>query len=106
MLGAELLRLRGCALLQLGRLDEARHALEDALARARGHEADFVIKSADYEAARTLDALVRLGELVGDPSLDGLRAERDEILARLGIVGLPEVPRPASAEAGPRRSRL
>jgi tetratricopeptide (TPR) repeat protein len=97
VLGSELQRLRGCALLQLGRAEEARDELDDALRSARRNEADFGIKSADYEVARTLDALVRLGKVVGDPSLDELSPERDQILAHLGIVALPELPLPASA---------
>jgi class 3 adenylate cyclase/tetratricopeptide (TPR) repeat protein len=92
VLGSELERLRGCALLQLGRFDEARRALEEALETTRRQGADFAIKSADYEAAATLDALVRLGEVIGEPSLAELSAERDVILAVLGIVALPELP--------------
>ena len=92
VLASELLRLRGCALLQLGQLDEARLALEDALQTARRRGADFGIKSLDYEAARTLDILVRLGTLVDDPALAELSTERDGILAHLGIVALPDVP--------------
>jgi class 3 adenylate cyclase/tetratricopeptide (TPR) repeat protein len=95
VLQSELRRLRGCALLELGRSEEARDALEDALRSARRNEADFGIKSADYEVARTLDALVRLGKVVDDPSLDELSPERDQILAHLGIVALPELPVPA-----------
>jgi class 3 adenylate cyclase/tetratricopeptide (TPR) repeat protein len=94
-LASELRRLRGCALLQLGRAEEARDVLDDALCSARRNEADFGIKSSDYEVARTLDALVRLGKVVGDPSLDDVSPERDQILAHLGIVALPELPLPA-----------
>src|SRR5262249_18278618 len=97
VLASELLRLRGCALLQLGQLDEARLALEDALQTARRREADFGIKSLDYEAARTLDVLVRLGTLVDDPALAELSTERDGILAHLGIVALPDVPLASAA---------
>jgi class 3 adenylate cyclase/tetratricopeptide (TPR) repeat protein len=105
VLESELDRLRGCALLQLGLLGEARLALDDALGRARRREADSGIKSADYEAARTLDALVRLGDVVGGPSLGELSRERDEILTRLGVVALPELPLSAAVGLGPGTSR-
>lgn len=76
-------RMRGLALLQLGRLDEARTALSESLEGAR--EA-----GADYEVALALEALVTLdGE-----NRESAERERDAIFARLGVVATPEFPLP------------
>ncbi len=77
-------RTHGCALLQLGRLDEARTALALALEEARR-------RSLDYEAALVLDVIAALAQVAGEPAED-LRDERDAILERLGVVGIPEIP--------------
>jgi class 3 adenylate cyclase/tetratricopeptide (TPR) repeat protein len=86
-----LLRVRGCALAQLGRMNEARADLLESLAAARE-------KNADYEVALTLDALVDVGRAAGEP-VDELAGERDLIFERLGVVAMPPVP-PAHALAG------
>jgi tetratricopeptide (TPR) repeat protein len=77
-------RTRGCALLQLGRLDEARVALDAALQEARQ-------RSLDYEVALALDATAALARIAGAPAGD-LEHERDEILARLGVIAIAEIP--------------
>jgi class 3 adenylate cyclase/tetratricopeptide (TPR) repeat protein len=77
-------RLRGCALMQLGRLDEAREALAESLADARS-------KEAEYEIALALDAFVELGALKGDPTAE-VEEERRAIFDRLGVVRIPEIP--------------
>jgi tetratricopeptide (TPR) repeat protein len=79
-------RVQGCALLQLGRLDEARVALGAALDEARK-------RSADYEVALVLDALTALAHLTGEPT-EELDHERDAILGRLGVVKIPDIPLP------------
>jgi class 3 adenylate cyclase/tetratricopeptide (TPR) repeat protein len=84
--GAALRRARGCALLQLGRLDEARSELEAALADARE-------RSVEYEAALVLDALVMLRRLAGEQT-DAIEQERDDILQRLNVVRTPAIPLP------------
>ena len=79
-------RLRGLALLQLGRLDEARAALSESLEGAR-------TAGADYEIALALDSLATLGQLEGE-SQETVERERDAIFARLGVVSTPELPLP------------
>ena len=86
---AMLQRTEGCAYLQLGQLEKARTALELALEEARS-------RSLDYEAALVLDALTALSRASGEPTED-LRRERDAILERLGVVGIPEIPLAAPA---------
>src|SRR5581483_7038436 len=84
-------RIRGLALMQLGRLEEAREALSDSVGRAR-------IARADYELALALDTMVLLGQIGGvDPRAADLHAferERDSILSKLGVVSTPTMPRP------------
>ena len=82
-------RLRGCALMQLGRLDEAREALAEGLADARS-------KGADHEIGLALDALVKLEALSGNATAE-LEDERRAIFDRLGIVRTPEIPLPPTA---------
>jgi tetratricopeptide (TPR) repeat protein len=77
-------RTQGCALLQLGRAEEARGALALALAEARK-------RSLNYEVALGLGAMAAVLEATGEPA-DELRHERDEILEGLGVVSIPEVP--------------
>jgi tetratricopeptide (TPR) repeat protein len=82
-------RVRGLALMQLGRLEEARAALVESERRARAD-------SADYEVALALDALVTLGLLEGRPA-EKTERERDRIFGRLGVVRTPRIPLPLSA---------
>jgi predicted ATPase/class 3 adenylate cyclase len=77
-------RVRGCGLLQLGRLGEAREALDAALAQARANRADF-------EIALTLDALVALNRALGG-STDALEDERTRFCEQLGVVATPGFP--------------
>jgi class 3 adenylate cyclase/tetratricopeptide (TPR) repeat protein len=85
-----LARIRGCALAQLGRLDDARDALEESLESARA-------TGAPYEVGLTLDALVKLGPRVCE-HVDEAARERDEIFARLHVVATPQIsPAPAAA---------
>jgi hypothetical protein len=87
--------MRGWAFLQLRRFADSQVELENSLAVGRQADSDFGLKSADYEVALTLDALVRLGTVTADPALADLASERDAIVGRLGIVALPAVPLPA-----------
>ena len=81
---AVLYRARGCALLQLGRLEEARRDLEASLDDARRREAR-------YDTALALDALVALGRLAREPT-DPIEQERDAIVGRLNVVSMPSIP--------------
>jgi class 3 adenylate cyclase/tetratricopeptide (TPR) repeat protein len=85
-------RIRAFALAGLGRLAEARAALDESLAAARA-------RRATHEIGLTLDALAQLDRLEGkEPDPSGLR-ESEEILGRLGIVHLPQLPAPVPAPA-------
>ncbi|HLX20281.1 MAG TPA: tetratricopeptide repeat protein [Gaiellaceae bacterium] len=76
-------RVRGLALMELGRLAEASDALTEALARARDC-------AAEYEIALVLDALAALaGSRGGETTV--IERERDEILGRLKVVRIPGV---------------
>ncbi len=75
-----LLRVRGVACAQIGRLNEARAALDAAVVAARG-------RCHEFELFLSLDVLCAL-----DPhDVDGAR-ERDAIAARLDIAAAPPVP--------------
>jgi class 3 adenylate cyclase/tetratricopeptide (TPR) repeat protein len=86
---AMLLRVRGSALLQLGRIEEAHGALDESLSEARA-------RGADYEAALALDSLRVLGRLTGDETAV-CDEERSAIFERLGVVAVPALPLPAIA---------
>ncbi len=90
VLSTMLRRIRGYALMQGGRLPEARKALEESLRVGRS-------RKADYEVALTLDALARLCRIEGDPHAEAPERESRSILERLHVVSLPEVPLPAPA---------
>jgi class 3 adenylate cyclase/tetratricopeptide (TPR) repeat protein len=92
---ANLHRLRGWAHMQRNELDAAREAFEESLRLARLEDENFGIRSADYEVALSLGALVRLRSLIGEP-VDKLQVERRAILDRLGIVAVMEPPSRAS----------
>ena len=94
-------RIAGCALMQLGRFDEAAQALRDGLEAARERQAL-------YEVGVTLDALDRLDGLSGQPSLPTRLQERKEIFKRLGIVspGTSQVQRiPVAGSPAPKSKR-
>lgn len=76
-------RLIGHALVQKGLGEEALLHFERASELARSAEAH-------YELALALQALAD----VGAPEAEALRAESEEILARLGVVSVPRVPLP------------
>jgi tetratricopeptide (TPR) repeat protein len=86
-------RTRGWAYMQMAELVNARTALEESLRIARGDNENFGIMSADYEVALTLNALVRLRGLTGEPT-EEIAYERDMIFARLGVLSVPEPPLP------------
>ena len=90
---AALHRYRGWAHAQTGDAEAAREAFAESLATARARGENYGLISNDYEVALTLDALVRVERQEGK-ECGGLEAERDEILARLGVVRLPEPPLP------------
>jgi class 3 adenylate cyclase/tetratricopeptide (TPR) repeat protein len=76
-------RMRGYALAQLGRADEASVAFERSAAAAR--ERDAV-----YEVALTLDAIARLRASRGAEPDD--EDERRALVERLGLIAVPAVP--------------
>ena len=88
---ANLYRLRGWAYIQTGDLEAAREALEESLRVARLEDENFGGMSAEFEAAQTLGALVRLRAATAEPTSE-LEAERDGILQRLGVLRLHEPP--------------
>jgi class 3 adenylate cyclase/tetratricopeptide (TPR) repeat protein len=88
---AVLHRVRGCALIQLGRLEEARQALAESLREARE-------KNVQYEIALALDALVVLGRQTHEPVAE-YDSESRAISARLGIVDLPSFPLGLASQA-------
>jgi hypothetical protein len=47
---------------------------------------------AEFEAALTLEAMVRVGRALGRGDLDVMQIEVDAIFGRLGVVATPEVP--------------
>jgi class 3 adenylate cyclase/tetratricopeptide (TPR) repeat protein len=88
---AALHRHRGWAHAQLRDPEASRAAFAASLEAAREPGENYGLVSNEYEVALTLDALVRLERHAGD-DVAGLEAERDEILARLGVVRLPVPP--------------
>jgi len=78
-------RLRGYALLQRERFDEAREAFELSMRLARE-------RSADHEVAFSLAALWDLAAVRGEVTNAELELERKTLFARLGIVGEPAIP--------------
>ncbi len=92
VLTPQLERVRGYALVQLGDGSGARDAFERSLAAARA-------RGADYEAALTLQALIRLGLFGGRPAPGDALEESGAILDRLGVIAVPAVPLPAASAA-------
>jgi predicted ATPase len=84
-LTAALHRLKGEVLAASGRLEEARVELYEAIRIVGLPEANFGLKSTDYELGQTSAAFARLPGL--DPEEAALyAAKRDEILTPLGVV--------------------
>jgi class 3 adenylate cyclase/tetratricopeptide (TPR) repeat protein len=92
-------RVKAYALIQGGRLEDAREALQESLATARARQAD-------YEIGLTLRAVVEFARVAGQPSDHDAEAESKAILDRLGVVTLPEVPLPASPAGAGSKTRL
>ena len=78
-------RVRGWALLQSGRTEEAAAAFETALQLARA-------RSALYEVGLSLEGLLALDGRLDGEETRALALERDEIFARLGVVATPAIP--------------
>jgi len=81
----QLQRVRGYALAQLGRLPEAREAMDESVAEARGREAE-------YEEALALQGLARIGAVEGSADASVLEARYHAIFERLGVVTVPVMP--------------
>ena len=77
-------RLRGWALLQVGRTIEATAILERAIADAQR-------RGDDHEHALTLDALIAVGSAACQPTRE-LERERALLTKKLGIVAIPSFP--------------
>lgn len=77
-------RLRGWALLQMGRTDEATGLLEHAVVEAQR-------RGDDYEHALTLDALIVARSEAHQPTGE-LERERALLTKKLGIVAIPSFP--------------
>ena len=80
-------RVKGYALMRLGRFDEARAGFEESLRAGRA-------RSADYDVAFTLRGLAELARREGHPVPEELEAEAAATLERLGVVWVPEIPEP------------
>jgi class 3 adenylate cyclase/tetratricopeptide (TPR) repeat protein len=80
-------RVRGYALAQLGRIEEARDAFQSSLelARQRGG-------GAQYDVALAFDATVRLAALTGELPPDSFADEGRDLRVRLGVERLSEPP--------------
>jgi tetratricopeptide (TPR) repeat protein len=81
----QLQRVRGCALAQLVLFSEAREALEESVAGARGREAE-------YEEALALQGLARIAEIERSSDVSELEARYRAIFERLGVVAAPMIP--------------
>jgi hypothetical protein len=79
-------RVRGYALGQMGRWEDARASFEAslALARARG--------GLEFDVVLSLDAIIRLAGITGDRAPAAFEVERAELLEQLGIASIAEIP--------------
>ena len=81
-------RVRGYALLQTRRPNAARDAFDASLESGRARDAD-------YEVALTLVALAQLANVEGEAArAEQLESEGSQLLERLGVLSLPQVPLP------------
>ena len=92
----QLQRVRGCALAQLGRLAEARVALQESVAGARDREAE-------YEEALALHGLARIAAMEERPDAPELEARYRAIFEGLGVVAAPVIPIGEALEPSSRR---
>jgi len=93
-----LLRVRGWALYELGRVDEARQVLRASLGQA--HD-----RKADYEVALTADVLARVARAAGDVvEAAELESVRDAIFGELGVCEAECVLLPGRAPAAVERT--
>jgi tetratricopeptide (TPR) repeat protein len=77
-------RIRGCALMQLGRWDDAAAAFDASLVVAQA-------RRAKGDVALTLRAMAQLARLRGsDPS--SIERESERMLSALGVVNVPDIP--------------
>ncbi len=83
-------RIRGYALVQLDRTEEARGAFEEAV--RLGGEA-----GGEYELALALAGLARLAEHGGNGDAADLEDESAKLLERLGVVAIPPLALPVPA---------
>ena len=88
--GPLLHRIRGFALMQLGRLEDAATALHESLDAAER-------RRADYEVAFTLSALGRLARRRGEAPDPDQEAKARALMDELGVVWTPDVPLPDPA---------
>ena len=77
-------RIRGYALMQMERREEAAEAFEASLAVAEAREAP-------YDVALTLRAMAELTRAQGTDA-SAIEHRSDELLAELGVVAVPDVP--------------
>jgi tetratricopeptide (TPR) repeat protein len=89
-MGPLLLRVKGYALMQASRLDEAAGMLDESLADARE-------RGAEYEIGLTLEAMGRLRRRLGEEPDAAMELEFRGIFNRLGVCSTPEVPLPVPA---------
>ena len=82
-------RVAGYAHMQRGELEEARAMFESAVEAARG-------RHDSYQIALSLEAFRQLAAVEGVTFPGEMEAERSEILSRLGVERLPQVPRSPS----------
>ena len=85
-----LLRIKGCALIVEGALDEARAVLEASIEASRTDDDS-------YELALALEGLAHLERATDPAAAAALERERQELLARLGIEKTSTLPSPTGA---------
>ena len=79
-------RVRGYALGQMGRWDDARTSFEASLALARSRG------GMQFDIALALDAIIRLARISGSRAPARFEEERAELLEQLGVVSIAEIP--------------
>jgi tetratricopeptide (TPR) repeat protein len=85
-------RVKGYALLRLGRFGESRDAFDESLTAGRA-------RTADYDVAFTLLGMAELARQTGDQDPSVLEREAATTLDRLGVIRVPEIPPPVAVGA-------